>query len=561
MSKYLNIFLISLIFIYFVPICFSEEENVTFNDTFNGEIQNETEENQNYKMPDPFDNYSLANIITLDDSNYTEEIKKNDTLYLLIYASWCGHCEAFIPHYVETANYCKEKNLDIKFARIDGNKNMNASSDFGISGYPSIFFLYKGERHVFNGPRDKEGLLYFMKRKMSDDVIKINKLEELKNIKNIFNTSLILLTTVKKQDEMINKSFRDLAKKALYIDFVSCLSKECYDKYGEDVILFKKFDEKENRYFASYGRIEEAKMESIFNFTGLYAIEPGAFVTGQDITMALEHKKKIVFYIRNSSLPEHTKYDKLIKEIGLEYRIYDICTFVSSAGDVQLHSNLMNAFSLLPEELPGLFYYDAFTNDQTVKVKLYSKRKIDLKKLNKNFVDQFVKDVKSGKIRRDLFSENVQENIFIRGMKYVTGKSFDEDITDEKKNVFLCMIEGYESDAENDFVNIFGNLTKKYQNDTEKNLKFVIMNINNNEPRDLIAPDDYDFPRAYLFTNAMEKKETIRFMPKNISEVVYDEFEEFLSEKLNWKSKSGTDTVKNEEKKEGKKDKIKTEDL
>ena len=99
-------------------------------------------------MPEPFDNDSSANIITLDDSNYTEEIKKNDTLYLLIYASWCGHCETFIPHYVEAAEYCKEKNLDIKFARIDGSKNMNASSDFQISGYPSIFLLYKGERHT-----------------------------------------------------------------------------------------------------------------------------------------------------------------------------------------------------------------------------------------------------------------------------------------------------------------------------------------------------------------------------------------------------------------------------
>ena len=561
MSKYLNIFLISLIFVYFVPLCFSEEENVTFNETFNGEFQNETEENQMYEMPDPFDNYSSANIITLDDSNYTEEIKKNDTLYLLIYASWCGHCEAFIPHYVEAAEYCKEKNLGIKFARIDGSKNMNASSDFGISGYPSIFLLHKGERHTFNGPRDKEGLLYFMKRKMSDDVIKINKLEELKDIKNIFNTSLILLTTVKNPNEMINKSFRDLAKKVLYIDFVSCLSKECHDKYGEDVILFKKYDEKENRYFANFGRLEDAKMDSILNFTGLYAVEAGAFVTGQDINMALEHKKKILFYIRNSSLPEHTKYDKLIKEIGKEYRTNDIYTFVSSTGDDQLHSNLMNAFSVLPGEIPGLFYYDAFTNDPKIKVKLFSKRNIDLKKLNKNYVDQFVKDVKSGKIRRDLFSEQVQEKIFVRGMKYVTGKSFDEDVTDEKKNVFLCMIEGYESDAENDFVNIFGNLTKKYQNDTEKNLKFVIMNINSNEPRDLITPDDYDFPRAYLYTNAMEKKETIRFMPKNISEVVYDEFEEFLSEKLNWKGESRTDTGKKEEKKEDKKDKIKTEDL
>ena len=560
MSKYLNIFLISLIFVHFIPICISEGENETSNDTLNDDFFNKTEEYPEYTLPDPFENYSLANIITLVDSNFTEELNKNESLYLVFYSRWCKHCEEFIPHYIETAEYCKEKNIPIKFARINGMRNENATFDFGIIEFPTLFFLHKGERNIYIGPKYKEGLLYFMKRKMSDDVININKLEELKDIKNMFNTSLILLSTIKNPNEMINKSFRDLAKKAIYMDFVSCLSKECYDKYGDDVILFKKFDEKENRYFANFGKIEEAKMDSIFNFTGIYAIEAGALVTKHDIDLALQYNKNMLFYIRNSSLPEHTKFDKLFKEIGLEYRIYDTYSFVSSAGDNQLHSSIMNAFSLIPEEIPGLFYYNTISNDPIASVKLFSKRNIDLKKLNKNYVDQFVKDIKSGKIRRDLYSELFHDNYYLRGMKYVTGRSFDKDITDEKKNVFLCMIDGQESDEENNFMNIFENMTKKYQNDTEKNLKFVVMNINYNEPRDLITPDDNDFPRAYLFTNAMEKKETIRFMPKNISEVVYDEFEDFLSEKLNWKGEFGTDTGK-KEKKEDKKEKIKTEDL
>ena len=563
MSKYFNIFLISFIIVFFIPICISQEENNSANDTVNNEFQNETEAEQDFEMPDPFANITLSNLIYLDDSNYTEEMKKYDSFYVLIYAPWCGHCHQFIPHYVETAEYCLENNPTVKFIRIDGSRSENATVDFQITGFPGIFFVHKGERFVYNAFRTKDGLLYFMKRKMAGDIIKINKLEELKDIKNIFNTSLILLSTVSVTDpsEMINKSFRDFAKTTLYIDFVSCLSKECYEKYGDDVILLKNFDEKENRYFANYGRLEEAKNDSVKNFVSIYGIETGAHISRHDINLALEFKKHMLFYIRNSSIPEHTKHDKLFKDLGFDYRPYNIYTFTSSPDDNELQASIMNAFSIAPEELPGIFYYNAFTNDPNAQVKLYSIRKVDVKKLNKNYVKQFVDDVKNGKIRRDLFSELKPEKQYVNGMKYVTGKTFDKDIIDKKKNVFVCLYEGFGNENEVSFLETFGNLTQKYQNDTEKNVKFVIMNINYNEPRDLVAPDDYDFPKAYLYTNAMDKKEILEFTPKNASEIIFEEFETFLSDKLNWNKDTKTDTSRTEEKKDEKKDKIKTEDL
>ena len=121
-------------------------------------------------------------------------------------------------------------------------------------------------------------------------------------------------------------------------------------------------------------------------------------------------------------------------------------------------------------------------------------------------------------------------------MKYVIGKTFDTDVIEEKSNVLLGLIEGYGGETETKFLEILGNLTVKYQNDSEKNVKFNIMNINNNEPRDINA-NEYDFPRTYLYTNAMDKKERFRFTPKNMSELNIEEFEEFLIEKLEWNNK------------------------
>ena len=140
-------------------------------------------------------------------------------------------------------------------------------------------------------------------------------------------------------------------------------------------------------------------------------------------------------------------------------------------------------------------------------------------------------------------------------MKYVIGKTYDKDVIEEKNNVLIGMIDGFGGEVEDNFIEVLGNLASKYQNDIEKKIKFNIMDINSNEPRDINAYEE-DFPRIYLFTNAMNKKEMIRFTPKNMSQLTLEEVESFVIEKLNWKIEGNQ---KNKEKTTDKKDK--NEDL
>lgn len=553
MSKKSYIFYTTFtIFLSFIQTFTSKlsENGIKNNDIENGETRNNNESlketDSSFENQEPFKNFNFSNVIHFDDSNYTKEMQKYELLYLLFYTPWCTNCVKLMSIYIETANYCKKNNLSAKFAKIDGSVSENATIDFNVQGFPSIYLIYDGERIRFNGIRTKEGLLNFIKRKMNEDIYKINRLEELKDISNIYNTSLILLSTIKDRNTMIYKSFENLAKQLMYIDFVSCISDECYEKYGEDIILFKDFDEKENRYSANYSNLDDAKNDSVKNFISIYGVEAGAFIDQHHINLMFEYDKKGIFYIRNSSMFEHTYYDSFIKRLGKKLRAYDIYVFISSPDGNDLQRSVMKAFSISLDELPGIFYYDPNTGDPVTKIKLYSMRHLDMEKINFNSIKKFITDIKTGKIKRDLYSENLSESKIINGMKYVIGKTYDQDVINEKKNVFLGMIEGNENDIENNFLNIFGNLTKKYQSDTEKNIKFNIMDINKNEPRD-IDVNSFDFPRAYLFTNAMEKKETIRYMPKNLSDLKVEEFEAFLNEKLGWEKNEYSDDDYQEE--------------
>jgi len=511
------------------------------------------------EVEDHFNAFNFTNVIHLDDSNYTEAIKKYDFLYLLFYSPWCGHCHHFLPIYIEVANYCKKKNLSTTFAKIDGTVSVNASMNFQIEEFPSVFFLKKGEKYKYNGMRTKEGLLYYMKRKINDDIFKINKLEEIKDFNpNMYNYSLVLLSTIKDKSTTIYKSFESFAKQAIFIDFFSCLSEKCFQKYGEDIILLKNFDEKENRYFSNYGKLEDAKNDSVRHFASIYCVEMGAFLQQKHLDLTFEFKKKSIFYIRNSSISEDIKYDTFFKKIAKELRLYDIYTFISSIDGNDLQKSLTNAFSIVPDELPSIFYYDVNTGDPISNIQLFSMRHVNMKKINIDTINKFIEDIKAGKIKRDLYSELPSESKVVDGMKYVIGRTYDQDVINEKKNVFLAMIEGNSNEDEIKFMDIFGNLTQKYQNDEEKKIKFNFMDINKNEPRD-IDVNNYDFPRAYLFTNALDKKEMIRFIPKNMSEITILEFETFLSEKLNWNI--GKTNKKEEIKKQKSKEDKKNEDL
>lgn len=553
MSKNFSLYII-IIFISSLTLIFSSEE-VKNTQIPKNESKNNTESSKDKdsssKKADLFKDFEMSNILHIDNSNFTTEMPKYDYIFILFYTPECEECKTFIPIYIETAKYCKENNISVAFTKIDATESNQATRGFKIREIPSIFFVHKGNKMLYNGIRTKEAFLTLIKRKMNSNIIKIKKLEEMNTIQNMYNTSVILLSTIKNTSSSIYKEFETYSNLAMFMDFVSCVSDECLKKYGEDIVLFKPYDEKENRYTKDFGKLEKGDYQTLRNFTSIYAVEAGAYLKNQEINFLYEFKKNGLFYVRNSSKPEDTKYDSFFKELGKELRSYDIYSFICSSDTKDpVHVNTLSGFSIINEELPGIFYYDKNTGDPVFRIKIYSLKNVDMKKIDINYIKKFLNDIKEGKVTRDLYSEKPSESRIVNGVKYVIGRTFDEDVLNSKDNVLLGMILGYKDDKkELNFLNILENLAKKYQSDEKKNIKFKVMNVEKNEPRDMNVFRD-DFPKVYLFTNAMENKEMIKYMPKNNStEIVLEELDNFIREKLKWKN----DTIK--EKEEIKKDK------
>jgi hypothetical protein len=277
------------------------------------------------------------------------------------------------------------------------------------------------------------------------------------------------------------------------------------------------------------------------------------FATQHDINLWFEFDKKVLFYIRDSKKEEDTKYDAFFKEMGKKLRKNNTYVFIMSPDGNEIQSRIVEDLLILPEEFPCIVYYDANSGDPNSKIYIFKINSPDMNKVDEKYIFKFLRNIKEGKIRRDLYSEfPLNETKYIKGMKYVIGRDYDKEITDEKNfNVVLVLYEDSEGDFEINFLDVMGNITEKYKNLPEKKLKFTILNYRLNEPRDIFIKDNA-LPKAYLYTNAMKEQKLFRFIPKNESEIHIEEFENFLSQKLNWD---------NGETKEEKKDEIKTEEI
>ena len=49
----------------------------------------------------PQEEYSSNDVLILNDTTVESQIKKDNVLLLLVYASWCPHCKEFKPIYLE----------------------------------------------------------------------------------------------------------------------------------------------------------------------------------------------------------------------------------------------------------------------------------------------------------------------------------------------------------------------------------------------------------------------------------------------------------------------------
>ncbi|XP_052091657.1 protein disulfide-isomerase A5-like [Mytilus californianus] len=97
-------------------------------------------------------------------SSFDSFIKQHNSVLVMFYAPWCGHCKAMKPAYAEAASLLKDQNVEGVLAAVDATIDSQIAGLYKVQGYPTIKYFKNGiESFEYSGGRKVTDLVSFMK--------------------------------------------------------------------------------------------------------------------------------------------------------------------------------------------------------------------------------------------------------------------------------------------------------------------------------------------------------------------------------------------------------------
>lgn len=88
-------------------------------------------------------------VIEITSRNYNKFMNNNNVVVLDFYTTWCGPCRRLAPIMEDMARIFNGR---VAFGRIDAEAERDLSRQYGISCYPTVFFVKNGRRiSTFSG--------------------------------------------------------------------------------------------------------------------------------------------------------------------------------------------------------------------------------------------------------------------------------------------------------------------------------------------------------------------------------------------------------------------------
>lgn len=102
-------------------------------------------------------------VAVLDPSNFDGFIASETFTLVEFYAPWCGHCKSLAPKWAEAAQILEKDDPPIRIAKLDADAHSELAGRFDVQGYPTIKVFRSGSVEEYNGPRETQGIVDFVR--------------------------------------------------------------------------------------------------------------------------------------------------------------------------------------------------------------------------------------------------------------------------------------------------------------------------------------------------------------------------------------------------------------
>ena len=470
MKKIFFLILLSLILIK----CQEEKKENEENNKNENNIEEENLENKNETISEEeIDDFieifpETEYILELSDENMRETIINNTFVIVLFYNRFNEKCNDFIPKYINVAKKYKEKNSEIIFGRLNGERNFETVFFNSINDYPSIILYANKTNYFFRNSFEENSLEIFLEKKL------VNPILERKNYNDIReenkNQSIYFLSSIDREKEKEKyENLREIAKKYDDIfDIFNCF--ECKETLNSDLTLIKIEPDEE---IIKYDN-KTFDIDSIDYFIRKYHRNYNERLNYEDLYFVFKYNQSIIIYFREEEKEDDIKKDEIFSNLNLQYEGKYIITYSDIKSEIG--REIGNFFLIEESELPIVkIYNQSEMHSYSYKEEITKEKIVDL--INKYEKNELIREKNSEQIP----SEEEDQNM---SLHYLVGKTFNKEIYNGSLN-YIVLFSKSNNEEENEKLNyLFNNLTylaEKYQLLKEKRIKFGIINLEYND--------------------------------------------------------------------------------
>mmetsp|Transcript_22400 Transcript_22400/g.22090 ORF Transcript_22400/g.22090 Transcript_22400/m.22090 type:complete len:337 (-) Transcript_22400:417-1427(-) len=263
----------------------------------------------------------------LNESNFQEALDIQPDLLVEFYAPWCGNCKKLAPEYAKAAKVLKAKTPSVRIAKVDGTRNSNLASQYGVDGYPSLKYFVNKNATEYSGGKTEDEIVAWVWKKAGPATIIVDNLSDLKT--KLENSKVAVVLFAQKDSpkasifEKVAKSLEDLK---FYLSTDPAALQE-YEVTESKVILFKPFDDKQDKYDGKFTEVrfkkwvEENKKPLLMKFDDA-AIE---------YIFQKQHPCVFLFRFENDT----SSYDQMVSKVGKPFKQH----IAFSYADLSLSEN------------------------------------------------------------------------------------------------------------------------------------------------------------------------------------------------------------------------------
>lgn len=184
---------------------------------------------------------SEDDVLELTDDDFSTRISEHETVLVMFYAPWCGHCKKLKPEYAKAAGIIQTNDPPVTLAKVDCTEGgKETCNKYGVSGYPTLKIFRNGEfSSEYNGPREAGGIVKYMKAQVGPSS---KELKSLSDFEDFLTKDDVAVIGFFETDSDLKGAFQKLADKLREkVRFGHTSVQDLLQKQGEtdSIILFR----------------------------------------------------------------------------------------------------------------------------------------------------------------------------------------------------------------------------------------------------------------------------------------------------------------------------------